>query len=459
MWEATEITLAVVAISRVRQQAGTAELLRRQREFFYGKFWDPVTQSFNSQQGAADGSVDGWINILDEVAKADNFEGRYLPALNQFLKASGIEMQSLLSAWAKACDVPPDFPAQGAVEVRAAMRYVNSFRNRFAHVPFPHDPLAEVSNALEAATENLFTIPPLPASHEKVGQSSPLTGAFRRGRCFFHGSQLHSLTEGPTEELEFVFPCRKYGEQLESWAAGPTVHIDSMMRPHILTRVKGLDVCEYTRFRAEANAVLVLPETGMAAWLPDPSKADYQPEKELTPEVPTARQGEPMMSDAIEAIRSGEYDTAISFFERLSQKKPDYHVGWLRLGRARREKAVRMAAEQRDQALGLLLAAADDLRRAGEHIDLDYQALAHYERSKAFFHLARLEPGDEESRKLSHEEADMAYALSTDKKHQTWRDYLQTWAPRRMEAPVTPLPEANLPNRAITGTASGRLPG
>ena len=139
VWEAVEITLAVAAMARVRQDKNSAELLRRQREFFYGKSWDQVTQSFKSMQGAADGGIDQWISILDEVAKSKDLDGRFLPALRDFLKCESIQMGSLLTAWAKACDVPPDFKRQDAVEVRQAMRYVNSFRNRFAHVPFPHD--------------------------------------------------------------------------------------------------------------------------------------------------------------------------------------------------------------------------------------------------------------------------------------------------------------------------------
>ena len=70
------------------------------------------------------------------------------------------------------------------------MRYVNSFRNRLAHVPFPHDPLEEVADALEAATEELFSIQPLPICHEKSGESSALTGAFRIGRFFLHGGNM-----------------------------------------------------------------------------------------------------------------------------------------------------------------------------------------------------------------------------------------------------------------------------
>jgi len=426
VWEATEITLALAVMSRVRHFSSALDLLRRQREFFYGKSWDNVTQSFKSIQGAADGGIDQWINILDEIAKGKDLEGRFLCGLSEFLSATRIDIGTLLTAWAKACDVPQDFRRLGPVDARTAMRYVNSFRNRFAHVPFPHDALAEVSDALESATEELFSIPPLPASHEKEGRSSPLTGAFRVGRCFLHGSQLESLIDAPDPSLQFVFPCRRRGDGLEAWPAGSFVHIDSMMRPHILTRVKGLDVCEYTRFRAEANAVLVLPNAGIAEKLPDLAKSEYQPEQ--PPDPPTHSDGE-TTADALEAIRSEDYDTAIKFFEQLSQRRPEYHVGWLRLGYARREKAVRIVSERRDEALSLLQLAVEDLRRASAHADQEYRASAHYERSKAFYHLARFDSSDQLSQQHCKEEAIKASELSDQKKYQTWLEHLETWAP------------------------------
>jgi len=423
VWEAVEITLAVTAMARVRQDNNTVDLLRRQREFFYGKAWDHVTQSFKSMQGAADGGIDQWISILDEVAKPKDLDGRFLIALQNFLRSEHIQMGPLLTAWAKACDVPPDFKRQGAVEVRQAMRYVNSFRNRFAHVPFPHDPLAEVSEALEVATEELFSVPPLPTSHEKGGKSSPLTGAVRFDRCFFHGNQLESLIEASTAQLEFLFPCQKRGDTIEKWPAQTFIHIDAMMRPHILTRVKGLDVCEYTRFRAEANAVLAFRDPNLIEMLPELVKAEYQVKEEPEPEPHPTR--EVTMLDAIEAIRTEDYDSAITFFERLTKERPDYHIGWLRLGHARREKAVRIASDHGEDALKVLRTAEEDLKQAAKHIDPEYRALAHYERSKVFFHLARLQHEDNDSRHLSQEEAEEACNLSTETKYQTWWDYLQ----------------------------------
>lgn len=98
------------------------------------------------------------------------------------------------------------------------------------------------------------------------------------------------------------------------------------------------------------------------------------------------------MSDAIEAIRSDDVDAAIPYFERLTHERPTYHIGWLRLGYARREKAVRMAQSDPTEAVRLLTLSIADLSKAVGHIDPKYQAQALYERSKSAYHLARLFP-------------------------------------------------------------------
>jgi hypothetical protein len=434
LWEATEITLSLAAISRLIESADTSAILRRQREFFYGKTWDQVTGSFKSMQGAGDGAVDQWINILDEIAKATDPPGLFLAALKKFLTTLAIDMSPLLTSWAKACDVPPDFKRSGEVEVRTAMRYVNSFRNRLAHVPFPHDPLGEVADALEAATEQLFSIQPLPTSHEKNGESSALTGAFRTGRFFLHGGNMDLLAESSANEIQFVFPCRKRGDNNEIWSARAMLHMDSMTRPHILTRLKGHDLCEYTRFRAEANAVLVQADGGVAIRLPEPTKSEYvqeevqQPPIELQiPESPLSPKRAMTMSDAIEAIRSDEFDSAIPFFEELTRERPNYHIGWLRLGYARREKAVRLAHEDPVEAVRLLNLALSDLAKAAEHVDPEYEAQALYERSKTAYHLARLFPDSEQDMSICLADAQAACAKSDEKKFVTWLEHIQAW--------------------------------
>lgn len=439
LWEATEITLSLAAMCRLRNEDSAIATLRRQREFFYGKTWDQVIGSFKSMQGAADGTIDQWINILDEVAKLPDPPGRFLGSLKKLLTESAIDMSPLISSWAKACDVPPDFKKTAPVEVRTAMRYVNSFRNRLAHVPFPHDPLGEVADALEAATEQFFSIAPLPSAHEKNGESSALTGAFRIGRCFLHGGQMEYLSDA-AEEIQFAFPCQKRGQDIDVWPGKPMLRVDAMMRPHILTRVKGHDVCEYTRFRAEANAVLVQDSVGLATVLPEPAKAEYASIEEppssgaAQPGIvvtPPPEEGITSMSEAIEAIRSEDFDGAIEYFENVTHERPNYHIAWLRLGYSRREKAVRLAPTDPSGAIQLLKVSLEDLEHASRHIDPEYQAQARYERSKSFYHLSRLEPDDEGHRKACLDDAERAANLSVETKFYTWWEHTQTWLPQK----------------------------
>jgi hypothetical protein len=436
LWEAVEITLSLAAMARwVREDKG-APVLRRQREFFFGKTWDQVTGSFKSVQGASSGAVDQWINILDEVARANEPPGRFLTSLKSFLKIDNLQVKPLVVSWAKACDVPQDYKAADSVEVRVAMRYVNSFRNRLAHVPFPHDPLGEVADALEALTNQLFSTEPPPSSHERDGQSNPLTGGFKVGRCLLHGGLMEVLPEPESNGINFVFPCQRDCQQGEVWEANELVLVDSMMRPHMLTRLKGFSVCEYSRFRAEANAVLVKNDCDINRILAEPLKSEYAPaEPEVAENVPVGdadtppvsrRPQELRMADAIEAIRSEEFDTAISYFEDLTAHNPNYHIAWLRLGYARREKAVRLPYSDRSEAIALLNAATDDFLKSAGHSDQDYAALAWYERSKCWYHLSRLDPDVPTHREHSKQDASKALQCSDEKKFYTWWDHLES---------------------------------
>jgi hypothetical protein len=425
VWEAVEITLASVAMARIRDRFPDSVELRRQREFFWGKCWDPVTESFLERTGAGDGSIDQWINILDEVSKADALDDQFILALRALLTTSGMEVGPLLDAWGKTCDVPADFWAKEAVEVRVAMRHINSFRNRFAHVPFPHDPLAEVCDALEGLTEQLFRLSPSPTAHEKAGQSSALTGGLLVGDRFFHGTshQAVPVTSALAEPV-FIFPCCQASIEY-GWRAAGFIHVDPMMRIHVLTRVKDSDESEFTRFRAEANAVVVLSGLGVRAVLPEPQRSEFvTPPSAEDETAQTEVQGQLDLASALEAIREGDYDKGIEFFSKVVTERPRYHVGWLRLGHARREKAVRIAATDPEAAKELLSHAVHDLDKATEHVDQNYQATAHYERSKAFHRLALLDPEDPEYRARALEEASRACELSSESRFASWKDYL-----------------------------------
>ena len=251
---------------------------------------------------------------------------------------------------------------------------------------------------------------------------------------------MESLVDGQSKEIDFVFPCsKKDANEVEVWEANPLLHLDSMMRPHVLTRVKEHDFCEYTRFRAEANAV-VRVSGGIVQCLPEPTKSEYvfkteEPLDHAQPAVaspiaphqpqPSAPSRELSMSEAIEAIRSEDYEAAIEFFYKLTCDRPTYHIGWLRLGYARRERAVRIAPDDKSSGISLLKLAVQDLEKAAQHIDPEYKALGWYERSKSWYHLARLEPNVEEHRTNCVADAEKAFSLSDEKKFLTWLEHLQ----------------------------------
>jgi hypothetical protein len=445
VWEACEITLAISVLSRVRVMPELGPTFLRMREAFHGMSWDEMKRSFRTALGAKDGSIDQWINILDLCSRPDTAAPtQFLSAVRAFLLSPGIDIGPLVDGWARACDVPGD-PKVSDIRVIEAMRHVNTFRNRFAHVPFPYDPLAEIADSLEAVTERLFSIQPEPLSHEKGGESSCLTGALRVGRRFLRGGQQDVIPSERGSELEFVFPCKKNGD-VESWPASAFVYCDGMSRVHVLTRLKGFDVCEYTRFRAEANAVFVREDTGLGRACPTPDVKEYETEPEADLDEPVLAPpagGEPgatrpaqesTLAAAIEAIRLDQFDRAVEILEAITTARPNYHVAWLRLGHARREAAVRQAdkagAVEGDKAAAIdsLHCAVSDLDRAAQHVERRFQALALYERSKTHYQLFRTARESAEWA-LANKDAEDALAITAEPKYQSWSEYLESRKP------------------------------
>jgi tetratricopeptide (TPR) repeat protein len=196
-----------------------------------------------------------------------------------------------------------------------------------------------------------------------------------------------------------------------------------MTRVYVLTRLidDAIGTWEYTRFRAEANSVVTRDDPTLLAFLPLPDIKEYAPE-----EADEADAEEEMtFQRAIEAIRNEDYDPAISFFANLTTARPNYHIGWLRLGHAKREKAMRTWEEAPDEALGLFHEAIDDLTRAMPHRDASGRAQAHYERSKGYYHLARLQAEDGASRDAALSDALEATKLDTNPRYRSWLEYLQ----------------------------------
>ena len=422
-------------VSQVAKTGDFGDDLRKCRELCYGQSWDSDERAFKIQQGAFDGSIDRWIDTLWRLARLESPPGNFLTKLKAFLEVEAISLGLFLEAWRNACDVPVK-PDNKKLSVKECIRHVNIFRNRYAHVPFPALPIDKIANALEEVTEQLFRAKAEENGPEPWNSRGVLTGAMMLPGKYLRGSGGSSFTPPDgvdVSELSFVFTFDQKRKEHEHWNAAPFAHLDASMNGYILTRLKNADLgtWEYTRFRAETSPVVPVDNADWLERFPRPRPSDY-PQPEVAPETPVAvaRTKSPTapqqpakaltFSDAIDEMRHEKFGGAIEFFRDLVKQRPMYHIGWLKLGIALRERAVR----EGEDAISLLEESIKALTKATEHTDPEYQASALYERSKARFRLARLEPKDTLLRDARKDAAD-ASKISADTRYFTWVEYLE----------------------------------
>ena len=449
LWESITTTLSC-AYSALILHSDDEHSKLKIRELLYGLKWDENTRSLKSiGLGVFGGSNDKRIQIL-RLSNGSQTESSFAESLRQFLTSKGLdqngdsEFQDALldfrRSWGRVCDAPSDLGKRDHT-VLEVIGFINNFRNKFAHVPFPNDVLDEIFSSLERVTENLFGINPLPSQHEQEGISSALTGGLLSKRTLWPGSHRFNAKENSTG-LFFTFPLVK---NTEKWKSGPFAYVDSSKRPYVLTRLTNADsgTFEYTRFLGEANAIVSAENEGLEALQP-PTEVDYsrletdqssaEMEEEIEIEVDVPSENEPQDScepdaiartfgEAISRIREKDYDAAIPFLRGHVKKHPNYHVGWSRLGFALREKAASLHFDHSSEAILLLEEACAAFSNATRHSDIEYQANAHYEKSKALLRLFELK-NDEDAGHKSWENANRAAVLSPDNKFLTWIEHL-----------------------------------
>jgi tetratricopeptide (TPR) repeat protein len=450
VWEAISITLVGAGVARIRCMPEHAVLFLRCREHLHGRTWNSVTRSFEYYQGALDGSALARLNILHELSTTDTTSSSFLTALKAFLNTECISVSNLVQAWARICDVPDQAAQAAAIAPRAAMRLLNEFRNRIAHVPFPYDGLDELANAVEELSEQLFNIEPPPwQGFRDERLESPMCGSLLWRDRVLYGS-AHRANQEAADGLQFSYPTsRKTTDKKENWAAEPFALVDSMLRPFVLTRLRAqaTGVWEFTRFRAEANAVIYHEAPTWQANVPPPAESEYttpEAEKEQAEEreivasasssvnedhVPEKQAAANEFEQALRFIRNEDYAPAIEYFARLVATRPDYHIGWLRLGHAQRELAMRLRITDAVHARELFDKSIDSLGHAGEHAHPDRRAHALYERSKAYFQRGRFTESSEdyESALLNAHEA---HKIQADAIYDSWIAYLKSHPPR-----------------------------
>ena len=394
IWECTVITLASASLAKIKALDNTQDLYLKLRERCYGLVWNATERSLIKEQGALDGSIDRWIDILQLVAGLQHSDCHFLQGLKIFLKptqkpsgASGIDFGPLTKAWARTCDVPSTVSSEnlGALE---ALRIVNSFRNRFAHVPFPYDQLEMLADELYKCTESLFEV------HPPTQEGCPLVGAFVLEESLLQGSGFRKRPPDWTSVQEMSFFWEYEKSSFDVWPASPFIYLDKMMRSYLLTRVKDAEggSLEYTRYLAETNSVITRIYDNFLSVLPKPSEVDY---------IEDAIESDSSLSEtpsrevrtreaALEAMRREDFEPAIDFWKQTVIDNPQYHSGWSRLGLAQREWAVRLKDQDPARSVQMLKDSVESLDKAVDHSEPRYSAEAFYNRSKSKWRLWQL---------------------------------------------------------------------
>jgi hypothetical protein len=399
--ECVVVTIAGAAISRLRALGRQTEFLKL-REKCYGLTWNDAEVSFDKGIAALDGSIDKWIEIIQYVSSLAAEDSQFLLAVKEFLSGPSagtgadctpyrVDTDPLLRAWGRACDVPPGL-LPDKVAVKDAFRVINSFRNRFAHVPFPYDQIQEIYRALEMCVFRLFEVPPSGANDQ-----SPLSGIVAYKDAVLRGAGHNHTPDDWPGATHAMYVWGKKGSQ-ERWDARPFLFVDQMMRPFLLSRLKNEEgAWEYTRYLAEANAVYNLSDPGLLQLLARPDESEYKkyevphPATETAKEAPEAPNAKAMSrEDAITASKGRNFVPAIEYFQGEVDRAPEYHSGWQRLGYAQREYGVGLLESDPKEAEEMLRRSIDSFGRAVGHTVPQYAAQAYYNRSKSNWRLWRL---------------------------------------------------------------------
>ncbi len=442
--EASVITLAAAAITCLRETGKAPEYLKL-RERCYGIGWNPTEGSLEKGLGALDGSIDKWIEIVQHVGTFSIDGSGFLSALQTFLSGAPtppgngpdshqIDLKPLVIAWSRACEVPPSVLPEN-VSVKDALQAINSFRNRFAHIPFPYDQLQEIYRELESCTFRIFEVPPAPTAG-----GSPLSGSFAVKDSILRGPGYWKTPETWQSVGNESFVWGE-GTEAETWDARPFVFLDKMMRPYLLSRLKNeAGSWEYTRYLAEANAVYTLTNVDLLKLLPPPVESDYHKEEPLPSAVTPVDAQSPALKapinsreEAFAAVRQRDFEPAIEFWRSEVSRRQNYHSGWQRLGFAQREYAVDLFDSDAERARELLDESVVSFTRAIGHQDPQYEAEAYYNRSKSRWRIWRLSEDSSEFTKALGD-AQKAVQAYYDHRFVSWSEFLKENRPPGNEA-------------------------
>jgi hypothetical protein len=418
VWEATYITSAMVAIAAIRSTHSNSPQWLSVREELWGLRFDHIENDMAQQEaGAMAGKMDKWLRVLQHAEQLAAPTSKFLTQLQRALRFKTVDVSRFLTQWGRVC-ATPDIASPSECKMIEFIGLMNSFRNRLAHVPFPHQPIVDLAAEIESLTISAWS-----AGKDADGMEIPeatnpgkggwLCGGFARPGTLVRGAQY----EGDGQQgVEFVYQCGSGRENIERFDARPFIHFDDMHNPHVFTRLMDEEdgLIEYTRFQAEAQPIAEAVAIALHEVLPKPKRSDYPsgsagevaPPTER-PDVPARAESEVkaengaalaspialsqppsglgQMERAKWYMKNEQFDEAIEIYQEIVCDDPTYHVAWARMGIALRERAARRQRTEVVEALDDVERSLMCLSEAAHHVSPDYRAEVKFNRSKSLF--------------------------------------------------------------------------
>ena len=414
---------------------------------------DPSDEGLSSGDACLDGYIKPWIDLLKSYGSAvADGSSEYCAAIRSYISEKPEQPLAFIEAWKKIAEVPQVFLGS----LSRADRYdaINTLRNKLAHVPVPHKILQDLHWGLRQEVFGLMS-PEYKSKSDSPDDDfeakkwhKPLHGQLVAGKFFVTGSAVfgqHEL-QGIIQDRALVSMSVR-GDSEEHWPVAPFVRVDAELKVSLLFLLSDFrtdpssDVFkgEYHRFAAEMLPVQKesVRQALVADWIPS-SSIPAKMLDSIATEVPVLDVGgahpthsefdivETQSSYSLrrigdEAFRVREFPRAVQAFEALSLANDPVNyndVAKSKHGGALWRVAEGYGADTEKKTLALEKAITL-LDQASLHRDPSYKARAYYEKSKALWHLWRLN-GLRDSLERSLESAERAASLQNEVSFISW---------------------------------------
>jgi hypothetical protein len=418
---------------------------------------NPEDPSQNPSSGCLSGSISEWITLLNSAKNLNlSTPCPFIDNLKNYIEkvpeSSNNNSLAFLNDWERIAPVL-SYREQQLTSIKR-FQAINELRNKLAHVPISARILPNLHKNLRKEllwllTHDLKWLNDEDATKDIAIKSwhPSLCGKIYDQKAFVSGS---NFGKPPTDETHqnkkgVYWEWNPNKNERITWRASPFVYFDDELKVSLLFRVTNLSydldvnpTGEYHRFAAEVEPVQRrdISVDDIKSWLPEKPSPEPTEARDTsdtndeidTPESLKLEESNPdiLRTKAEDAFKNRNYKEAVLCYEKMaSQSLSNYtHVAKSRHGAAL-WRIANFSKEDIETRKKNFLRAIQLLDEASEHRDIGYQAEAHYQKSKAWWHLAEIDSENKENLlDRAKDEAEKALGLALEQRYIGWYEWM-----------------------------------